>query len=194
MKNKEIENKNEEDIINSITPDSLKKMDENSLSKLKTRLNIEYQSILYENEINTNKILFYKKYIDQCKKNINKEQKNEIIKNEFIEMRNKFSEINSEYLSLFDSLSSLTNRYSKISQLSEKIYLLENKIKEQENLLQYLNDKYKYISNYKNIEGYLSIDIFIKLFDNKIQKKKYLQVHHLHRRLHLIITKIIINH
>ena len=163
MKNndKKKENEIEEDIF-SINLDNLKKMDENSLLKLKTKLNMEYYNILYENEINTNKIIFYKKYIDQCKKNNNIEQRNEMIQNEFIQMRNKFSEINNEYLSLFDSLSSLTNRYSKSSQLSEKIYILENKIKEQENLLNYLNEKHKYISNYKSIEGYLSVDIFIK--------------------------------
>ena len=174
MKNndKKKENEIEEDIF-SINLDNLKKMDENSLLKLKTKLNMEYYNILYENEINTNKIIFYKKYIDQCKKNNNIEQRNEMIQNEFIQMRNKFSEINNEYLSLFDSLSSLTNRYSKSSQLSEKIYILENKIKEQENLLNYLNEKHKYISNYKSIEGYLSIDIFIKLFENKINENTW---------------------
>ena len=156
-----------EDTISN-NPDTLKKMDENSLVKLKTKLNIEYQNIVYENELNTNKINFYKKYIDHCKKNLNIEQRNELIKNEFIDMRNKFSEVNNEYLSLFDSLSSLTNRYSKVYQLSEKIHLLENKIKEQENTLQYINERSKYLSNHKNIEGYLSLDNFPKLFENRI--------------------------
>ena len=156
-----------EDSISN-NPDTLKKMDENSLVKLKTKLNIEYQNIIYENELGTNRINFYKKYIDQCKKNLNIEQRNELIKNEFIDMRNKFSEVNNEYLSLFDSLSSLTNRYSKVYQLSEKIHLLENKIKEQENMLRYINERFKYLSNYKNIEGYLSSDNFPKLFENKI--------------------------
>ena len=102
----------ESSISNNI--DNLKKMDENSLLKLKTKLSIDYQNILYENELNTDKLNFYKKYVDQCKKNFNIEQRNELIKNEFLEIRNKFSEINNEYLSLFDSLSSLTNRYSKV--------------------------------------------------------------------------------
>ena len=158
----------EDDISNN--PDNLKKMDENSLIKLKTKLNMDYQNILYENELKTNRYMFYKKYIDQFKKNLNLKQRNELITNEFIEMRNKFSELNNEYLSLFDSLSSLTNRYSKLYQLSEKIYLLENKIKEQENTLQYINERCKYVSNHKNIEGNLSTDIFYKLFENKIDE------------------------
>ena len=158
----------EDDLSNN--PDNLKKMDENSLIKLKTKLNMDYQNILYENELKTNRYMFYKKYIDQFKKNLNLKQRNELITNEFIEMRNKFSELNNEYLSLFDSLSSLTNRYSKLYQLSEKIYLLENKIKEQENTLQYINERCKYVSNHKNIEGTLTTDIFYKLFENKIDE------------------------
>ena len=158
----------EENILNH--PDNLKKMDENSLLKLKTKLNIKYQNILYENELNTNKMIFYKKYIDQCKKNLNIQQRNEILKNEFLEMRNKFTEINNEYLSLFDSLSSLTNRYSKIYQYSEKIYLLENRIQEQENILQYINERIKILSNRKNIDGYLISDIFYRIFENKIDE------------------------
>ena len=161
----------ESSISNSI--DNLKKMDENSLLKLKTKLSIDYQNILYENELNTDKLNFYKKYVDQCKKNFNIEQRNEMIKNEFLEIRNKFSEINNEYLSLFDSLSSLTNRYSKVYYFSEKIYLLENKLQEQENTLQYLTEKCKYLSDHKNLEGYLSTDIFYKLFENKITENTW---------------------
>ena len=161
----------ESSISNNI--DNLKKMDENSLLKLKTKLSIDYQNILYENELNTDKLNFYKKYVDQCKKNFNIEQRNEMIKNEFLEIRNKFSEINNEYLSLFDSLSSLTNRYSKVYYFSEKIYLLENKLQEQENTLQYLTEKCKYLSNHKNLEGYLSTDIFYKLFENKITENTW---------------------
>ena len=58
---------NAESIISTNT-DNLKKMDENSLQKLKTNLSIEYQNIIYENELKNNKIIFYKKYIDQCLK------------------------------------------------------------------------------------------------------------------------------
>jgi hypothetical protein len=163
---------NAESIISTNT-DNLKKMDENSLQKIKTNLSIEYQNIIYENELKNNKIIFYKKYIDQCKKNFNIEQRNAMIKNEFLEMRNKFSEINNEYLSLFDSLSSLTNRNSKLYHLSEKIYILENRIQEQENTLKYLNERCKYLSNYKSIEGYLSEDIFYKLFENKINENTW---------------------
>ena len=148
----------------SNNPDALKKMDENSLIKLKTKLNIEYQNIIYENELNTNRINFYKKYIEQCKKNLNIEQRNELIKNEFIDMRNKFSEVNNEYLSLFDSLSSLTNKYSKVHQLSEKIHLLENKIKEQESTLQYINERCKYLLNHWILD----------LFDSQSQDKEIL--------------------
>lgn len=158
----------DETILNN--PDNLKKMDENSLIKLKTKLNMDYQNLLYENELKNDKYMFYKKYFDQFKKNINVKQRNELITNQFLEMRNKFSELNNEYLSLFDSLSSLTNRYSKEYQLSEKIYLLENKIKEQENTLQYINERCKFLSNHKNIEGNLSTDIFYKLFENKIDE------------------------
>ena len=158
----------DETILNN--PDNLKKMDENSLIKLKTKLNMDYQNLLYENELKNDKYMFYKKYFDQFKKNINVKQRNELITNQFLEMRNKFSELNNEYLSLFDSLSSLTNRYSKVYQLSEKIYLLENKIKEQENTLQYINERCKFLSNHKNIEGNLSTDIFYKLFENKIDE------------------------
>ena len=158
----------DETILNN--PDNLKKMDENSLIKLKTKLNMDYQNLLYENELKNDKYMFYKKYFDQFKKNINVKQRNELITNQFLEMRNKFSELNNEYLSLFDSLSSLTNRYSKVYQLSEKIYLLENKIKEQENTLQYINKRCKFLSNHKNIEGNLSTDIFYKLFENKIDE------------------------
>ena len=158
----------DETILNN--PDNLKKMDENSLIKLKTKLNMDYQNLLYENELKNGKYMFYKKYFDQFKKNINVKQRNELITNQFLEMRNKFSELNNEYLSLFDSLSSLTNRYSKVYQLSEKIYLLENKIKEQENTLQYINERCKFLSNHKNIEGNLSTDIFYKLFENKIDE------------------------
>ena len=164
----------EDSILNN--PDNLKKLDENSLLKLKTKLNIEYQNLLYENELNTNKVIFYKKYIDQCKKNFNIEQRNEMIKNEFLEMRNKFTEINNEYLSLFDSLSSLTNRYSKIYQISEKIYLLENRIQEQENTLRYLNERIKLVSNHKNIEGNLISDIFYKLYENKIDENTWISL------------------
>ena len=158
----------DETILNN--PDNLKKMDENALIKLKTKLNMDYQNLLYENELKNDKYMFYKKYFDQFKKNINVKQRNELITNQFLEMRNKFSELNNEYLSLFDSLSSLTNRYSKVYQLSEKIYLLENKIKEQENTLQYINERCKFLSNHKNIEGNLSTDIFYKLFENKIDE------------------------
>jgi len=167
LKDKTIENI-DETILNN--PDNLKKMDENSLIKLKTKLNMDYQNLLYENELKNGKYMFYKKYFDQFKKNINVKQRNELITNQFLEMRNKFSELNNEYLSLFDSLSSLTNRYSKVYQLSEKIYLLENKIKEQENTLQYINERCKFLSNHKNIEGNLSTDIFYKLFENKIDE------------------------
>ena len=158
----------DETILNN--PDNLKKMDENSLIKLKTKLNMDYQNLLYENELKNDKYMFYKKYFEKFKKNINVKQRNELITNQFLEMRNKFSELNNEYLSLFDSLSSLTNRYSKVYQLSEKIYLLENKIKEQENTLQYINERCKFLSNHKNIEGNLSTDIFYKLFENKIDE------------------------
>ena len=167
LKDKTIENI-DETILNN--PDNLKKMDENALIKLKTKLNMDYQNLLYENELKNDKYMFYKKYFDQFKKNINVKQRNELITNQFLEMRNKFSELNNEYLSLFDSLSSLTNRYSKVYQLSEKIYLLENKIKEQENTLQYINERCKFLSNHKNIEGNLSTDIFYKLFENKIDE------------------------
>jgi len=169
---KESQNSNIDDtLINNL--DNLKKTDENSLSKLKTKLSIEYQNLIYINEVNNNKMMFYKKYIEQCKKNSNIEQRNEIIKNEFLEMRNKFSEINSEYLSIFDSLSSLTNPYSKVYHLSDKIYLLENRIQEQENTLQYINERCKYLSNNTNIEGYLSTDIFYKLFENRIDENTW---------------------
>ena len=50
---------NAESIISTNT-DNLKKMDENSLQKLKTNLSIEYQNIIYENELKNNKIIFYK--------------------------------------------------------------------------------------------------------------------------------------
>ena len=166
---KDSKNENIDDTL-TFNPDNLKKMDESSLTKLKTKLNMDYQNILYENELKTNKYIFYKKYIDQFKKNLNFKQRNELITNQFLEMRNKFTELNNEYLSLFDSLSSLTNRYSKLYQLSEKIYLLENRIQEQENTLQYINERCKYLSNHKNIEGNLSTDIFYKLFENKIDE------------------------
>jgi len=166
---KDSKNENIDDTL-TFNPDNLKKMDESSLTKLKTKLNMDYQNILYENELKTNKYIFYKKYIEQFKKNLNFKQRNELITNQFLELRNKFTELNNEYLSLFDSLSSLTNRYSKLYQLSEKIYLLENRIQEQENTLLYINERCKYLSNHKNIEGNLSTDIFYKLFENKIDE------------------------
>ena len=56
--------KNNEDITN-IHIDNIKKMDENSLNKLKIKLNTEYRAMLYENQINNDKILLYKKLIEE---------------------------------------------------------------------------------------------------------------------------------
>ena len=78
-------------------------------------------------------------------------------------MKNKNNDLHKEYLSLFDSLSLLTDPYSKVSRLTEKIYILENKLKEQEYKLQYLEERTKYYSNYKNVDDNLTKDIFLEL-------------------------------
>jgi hypothetical protein len=160
--------------------DNLKKMDENALHKLKTKIDYEYRTALYENQINNDKIILYKKLIEQYKKtvdeddedntdNINNfiEERNSILEKEILEMKNKNNDLHKEYLSLFDSLSLLTDPFSKVSRLTEKIYILENKIKEQENKLQYLEERTKYYSNYKNVDDNLTKDIFLELFENK---------------------------
>ena len=178
------DNKNKYDIsnedISDIHMDNLKKMDENSLQKLKTKINCEYRTVLYENQINNDKIILYKKLIEQYKKtvgeddedntdNINNfiEARNSILEKEILEMKNKNSDLHKEYLSLFDSLSLLTDPYSKVSRLTEKIYILENKLKEQEYKLQYLEERTKYYLNYKNVDDNLTKDIFLELFENK---------------------------
>ena len=168
---------NNEDITN-INMDNIKKMDENSLNKLKIKLNTEYKSILYENQINNDKIILYKNLIEEYKKHINDENdeksinnyisiRNSILEKEIVEMKNKNNELHKDYLSLFDSLSSLTEPYSKIARLSEKIYILENKIQEQENKLKYLEEKQKSYTNNKNPEEILTKDIFLELFENR---------------------------
>ena len=58
--NKNKSNINNEDLSN-IHMDNLKKMDENSLHKLKTKINCEYRTVLYENQISDDKIILYKK-------------------------------------------------------------------------------------------------------------------------------------
>lgn len=177
--NKNKSNFNNEDLSN-IHMDNLKKMDENALHKLKTKIDYEYRTALYENQINNDKIILYKKLIEQYKKtvgeddedntdNINNfiEERNSILEKEILEMKNKNNDLHKEYLSLFDSLSLLTDPFSKVSRLTEKIYILENKIKEQENKLQYLEERTKYYSNYKNVDDNLTKDIFLELFENK---------------------------
>ena len=177
--NKNKSNINNEDLSN-IHMDNLKKMDENALHKLKTKIDYEYRTALYENQINNDKIILYKKLIEQYKKtvgeddedntdNINNfiEERNSILEKEILEMKNKNNDLHKEYLSLFDSLSLLTDPFSKVSRLTEKIYILENKIKEQENKLQYLEERTKYYSNYKNVDDNLTKDIFLELFENK---------------------------
>ena len=168
------------DDLTNIHMDNLKKMDENSLQKLKTKINCEYRTVLYENQINNDKIILYKKLIEQYKKTVNEddedntdninnfiEARNSILEKEILEMKNKNSDLHKEYLSLFDSLSLLTDPYSKVARLTEKIYILENKIKEQENKMQYLEERIKYYSNYKNVDDNLTKDIFLELFENK---------------------------
>ena len=176
--------KNKSDIstedLSNIHMDSLKKMDENSLNKLKTKINCEYRTVLYENQINNDKIILYKKLIEQYKKIVNEddennidninsyiEARNSILEKEILEMKNRNNDLHKEYLSLFDSLSLLTDPYSKVSRLTEKIYILENKIKEQEYKMQYLDERTKYYSNYKNVDDNLTKDIFLELFENK---------------------------
>jgi len=178
------DNKNKSDIsnddISNIHMDNLKKMDENALHKLKTKINCEYRTVLYENQINNDKIILYKKLIEQYKKTVNEddedntdninnfiEARNSILEKEILEMKNKNNDLHKEYLSLFDSLSLLTDPYSKVSRLTEKIYILENKLKEQEYKLQYLEERTKYYSNYKNVDDNLTKDIFLELFENK---------------------------
>ena len=178
------DNKNKSDLSNddlsNIHMDNLKKMDENSLHKLKTKINCEYRTVLYENQINNDKIILYKKLIEQYKKTVNEddedntdninnfiEARNSILEKEILEMKNKNNDLHKEYLSLFDSLSLLTDPYSKVARLTEKIYILENKIKEQENKMQYLEERIKYYSNYKNVDENLTKDIFLELFENK---------------------------
>ena len=171
---------NNEDIVD-IHMENLKRMDENSLNQLKTKLNTEYRAILYENQLNNDKIILYKKLIEEYKKTVNEEDndvsnnniknyieiRNSILDKEILEMKNKNNDLHKEYLSLFDSLSLLTDPYSKYSRLSEKIYILENKIQEQENKLKYLEERCKYFSNSNNINNDMTKDIFLELFENK---------------------------
>ena len=177
--NKTTTNNNEDNL--DINMDNLKKMDEVSLNNLKTKLNSEYRALLYENQINNDKIILYKNLIEEYKKNVGDEDdeeynndmnnyiniRNSIIDKEIIEMKNKNSDLHKEYLSLFESLSMLSDPYSKVSRLSEKIYILENKIEEQENKLKYLENRCKYFSNSNNIDNDLTKDIFLELFENK---------------------------
>lgn len=171
---------NNEDIID-INMENLKRMDENSLNKLKTKLNTQYRAILYENQLNNDKIILYKKLIEEYKNIVNDEDedesnnninnyieiRNSILDKEILEMKNKNNDLHKEYLSLFDALSSLTDPYSKYSRLSEKLYILENKIQEQENKLKYLEERHKYFSNSSNTNNDLTKDIFLELFENK---------------------------
>lgn len=167
---------NNEDLLN-INMDNLKMLDEKSLSELKIKLNTEYKSILYENQLNNDKIILYKELIEEYKKNVNDESnnninnyidiRNTIIDKEILEMKNKNNELHKDYLGLFDSLSLLSDPYSKVSRLSEKIYILENKIEEQENKLKYLEERSKHFSNSNNLDNDLTKDIFLELFENK---------------------------
>ena len=86
--------KNNEDITN-IHIDNIKKMDENSLNKLKIKLNTEYRAMLYENQINNDKILLYKKLIEEYKTNVSDgfDEKGNIINlNNYISIRNSILE------------------------------------------------------------------------------------------------------
>ena len=171
---------NNEDISN-IQMENLKKMDENSLNKLKTKLNTEYRSLLFENQLNNDKIILYKNLIEEYKKNVGEEDdeefendinnyiniRNSIIDKEILDMKNKNNDLHKEYLSLFESLSLLTDPYSKVSRLSEKIYILESKIEEQENKLKYIENRCKNLSNSNNVDNELTKDIFLELFENK---------------------------
>ena len=170
---------NNEDILN-INMENLKNLDEKSLSELKIKLNTEYKSILYENQLNNDKIILYKELIEEYKKNVDDVVdesnnsinnyigiRNSIIDKEILEMKNKNNELHKDYLGLFDSLSLLSDPYSKVSRLSEKIYILENKIEEQENKLKYLEERCKYFSNSNNLDNDLTKDIFLELFENK---------------------------
>ena len=174
------ENTNED--LKNINMDNLRKMDEAALNKLKIKLNIEYRSLLYDNQINNDKIILYKTLIEEYKKNVNSDEKDEnhinelstyinvrnsIIDKEILDMKNKNNDLHKKYLALFDQLSSLTDPYSKVSRLTEKIYILENKIQEQENKLKYLEERCKYFSNSKNIDEDLTKDIFLELFESR---------------------------
>jgi hypothetical protein len=75
--------------------DNLKKMDEAALNKLKIKLNIEYRSLLYDNQINNDKIILYKTLIEEYKKNVNSDEKDENHINElstYINVRNSIIE------------------------------------------------------------------------------------------------------
>ena len=114
------ENTNED--LKNINMDNLKKMDEAALNKLKIKLNIEYRSLLYDNQINNDKIILYKTLIEEYKKNVNSDEKDEnhinelnkyinvrntIIDKEILDMKNKNNDLHKKYLALFDQLSSI---------------------------------------------------------------------------------------
>ena len=181
------ESKNEEDKnINDINEDmnncnmeQLKKMDEEALKKLKLKLNMAYNTLVYENTLNKEKLTVNKLVIDEYNKNLEDEDENKdnILKNymnnispildsEITKMKNKNEELNKEYLSLFDTLLSLNDPYSRLTRLKDKIYLLENSLQEQENKLKYLNEKSNFYSNASSNE-YIVKDIFLELFRPK---------------------------
>ena len=181
------ESKNEEDKnINDINEDmnncnmeQLKKMDEEALKKLKLKLNMAYNTLVYENTLNKEKLAVNKLVIDEYNKNLEDEDENKdnILKNymnnispildsEITKMKNKNEELNKEYLSLFDTLLSLNDPYSRLTRLKDKIYLLENSLQEQENKLKYLNEKSNFYSNASSNE-YIVKDIFLELFRPK---------------------------
>ena len=175
------ENKNktgeESNDINSFT--EMKKQEQN-LSKIKLKLNEEYRNFSHMNKINDYKLNLYNNLIEEYnnledpdnitefKEYIN--TRNNLISQEINKMQNENSVLKSEFASLFDEVSNLSDyRYSKVPKFEDEIFILDNKIKAQQSKLNFLEQRYKFFYETKNLEQDYTQEIFLELYnqDNK---------------------------
>lgn len=151
---------------------------EQNLSKLKRKLNEEYRNFTHINKINDYKLNLYNQLIEEYnnllendpenatefKEYIN--SRNNIVSKEIKKMKNENSTLKTEFNALFDEVSKISdNRYSKVPKLEDDIFILENKIKAQQNKLIFLEKRYKFFCETKNLEQDYTQEIFLELYD-----------------------------
>ena len=175
--NQENNNKSREESYNIHTFSDIEKQEQN-LSKLKCKLNEEYRNYSHINKINDYKLKLYNNLIEEYNKLLQNDPdnitefkefiniRNNLISKEINKMQNENSGLKREFNALFDEISKLSdNRYSKVPKLEDDIFILDNKIKAQQDKLNFLEKRYKFFCETKNLEQDYTQEIFLELIN-----------------------------